>query len=134
MIMREWTVTVAGMIPGLGLVLCASLVAAAPAQANVDSYLKALQQAGIHREDSDALEMGSEVCALRTLGATPERIQDQAVNNSRSYASQLTPDEAARVVAIATEELCNKRLLPKPVAPTGNQNGDSRTHVESMVL
>jgi hypothetical protein len=105
----------------VGIAMVASLLTAAPAQANVTTYLEALHSAGIHRDDSEALEMGSEVCALRTLGYPPERVQDQAVHNSRSYpANGITLDEAARIVEIATEELCDKRLNPKPVSPTGN--------------
>jgi hypothetical protein len=108
----------------VGSVFVAHLLLAAPAQANVATYLDALRNAGIHRGDTEALEMGSEVCALRALGVRPERVQDQAVNNSRSYpANGLTPEEAAQIVAIATAELCDKRLLPKPVAPTGNHHG-----------
>jgi hypothetical protein len=101
--------------------LIADLLLAAPAQANVTTYLDALHNAGVHRDDTDLLEMGSEVCALRALGFPPERVQDQAVNNSRSYPSGLTLEEAAQIVALATEELCNKRHSPKPVAPTSNQ-------------
>ncbi len=105
----------------VGLVLVADLLQAAPAQANVRSYLDALQTVGIHLVDSEALEMGSEVCALQALGRPPERVQDQAVNNSRSYPANLTLEQAAQLVAIATEELCIKRLSPKPVAPTSNR-------------
>jgi hypothetical protein len=106
----------------VGIMLVADLLLAAPAQANVTTYLDALHSAGIYRDDTEVLEMGSEVCALRALGVPPERVQDQAVNNSRSYpANGLTLEEAAQIVALATEELCNKRLSPKPVAPTSNQ-------------
>jgi len=105
----------------VGIMFVAGLMLAPPAQANVTTYLDALHRAGINLGDTEALEMGAEVCALRVLGRPPERVQDQAVHNSRSYpANGLTLEEAAQIVAIATEELCNKRLSPKPVAPTSN--------------
>jgi hypothetical protein len=118
MTIRKWGAYI------VGTMFVAQLLLAVPAQANVATYLEALRSAGIHRGDSEALEMGSEVCALRALGVRPERVQDQAVNNSRSYpANGLTLEEAAQIVAIATVELCDKRLTPKPVAPTGFQQG-----------
>jgi hypothetical protein len=116
-----------GMALTFGTLLSAELIVAAPAGANVQTYLDALHKAGINRDQSEELEMGWEVCALRELGTDPEHVQDQAVQNSRTYPPDgITLDEAAQIVRIAGDELCNKRLSPKPVAPTSNhRNGNA---------
>jgi hypothetical protein len=124
-----------GAIPLTGLTLAVGLGLPATAHANITTYLDTLHAAGIHREDSEALEMGSEVCALRELGATPERIQDQAVQNSRSYPGNgMSLDEAARLVAIATVELCDKRHSPTPLAPTGLHSDDPDNRARNVVI
>jgi hypothetical protein len=109
------------MALAVGVLFSVNLLVSAPARADVTTYLEALHKAGINRDDAEALEMGWEVCGLRELGVAPERVQDQAVQNSRSYPPDgMTLDQAAQMVRIAVDELCNKRLSPKPVAPTSN--------------
>lgn len=119
--------SVVGAALAVGALFGGHLTRAAPAHADVHTYLQALHNAGINREESEELEMGWEVCALRDLGVPPERVQDQAVQNSRTYPPDgMTLEQAGQIVRIAVDELCNKRLSPKPVAPTSrHQDGKS---------
>lgn len=113
-----------GAVLALAVFSGAGLVTPAPAGADVKTYLQTLHNAGINRDETEELEMGWEVCALRELGVDPEHVQDQAVQNSRTYPPDgITLAEAGQIVRIAIDELCNKRLSPKPVSPTGNQEG-----------
>jgi hypothetical protein len=88
------------------------LVAAGPAQADTQSYLNHLRDAGINtpRGELDVLEGGWEVCELLAKGFPPDRVMQQALYNSgRSPHYGLTPEQADTVLHFAVTDLCSAR-------------------------
>jgi hypothetical protein len=94
-----------------GLVLAATALATAvPANADVKSYLRLMNDAGIHtaRGELDLLEGGFEVCDLIRLGFPPEKVMRQALYNSSSQPFYgLTTDQAQTMYRLSVQELCN---------------------------
>ena len=94
-----------------GLVLATTaLFTAGPANADVKSYLKLMDEAGIHtaRGELDLLEGGFEVCELIRLGFPPEKVMRQALYNSSSQPFYgLTTDQAHTMYRLSVQELCS---------------------------
>ncbi len=89
-----------------------AMVAAGPARADTQSYLKHLRDAGIStsRGELDVLEAGWEVCELIRKGFAPDKVMQQALYNSgRSPYYGLTPEQADTVYRLAVADLCSAR-------------------------
>ncbi len=102
---------------GLGLalmsspILIAGLIWAGPAQADPDSYLKDLHNAGIHDVDGgDAalLQVGQKLCSQLSYGASPEQLEALALQRSDTKLGThgLDPEQADDLVAYAQADLC----------------------------
>jgi Protein of unknown function (DUF732) len=102
------------LVSALGAVVFAStaLVAASPAQADTQSYLKDMSDAGIHtaRGELDVLEGGWEVCELIRRGFPPDKVMQQALYNSGSSPYYgLTTEQADTMYRLAVQDLCSAR-------------------------
>jgi Protein of unknown function (DUF732) len=107
---RGVSVLPAALVAGaLGLT---GLLAAGPAQADTQSYLAHLHDAGINtpRGELDVLEGGWEVCELFAKGFPPDRVMQQALYNSgRNPHYGLTRQQADTVFHFAVTDLCSAR-------------------------
>lgn len=95
-----------------GAATLVGLVAAAPAQADTQSYLQKLAAADIKTPGGDAemKEWGWEICALFAMGVPPDKVVQQAVYNSGSVPQYgMTVEQANLVVDIAVSDLCTDR-------------------------
>jgi hypothetical protein len=87
-----------------------ALITAGSASADVKSYLKQMDEAGIHtaRGELDLLEGGFEVCDLIRMGLPPEKVMRQGLYNSSSQPFYgLNTDQAHIMYRLAVQELCN---------------------------
>lgn len=104
-----------GRVMGLAVIssplLVAGVVWAGPAEADAESYLNDLHNAGIHDVDGgDAalLQVGQKLCDQMWYGASPEELEALAVQRSDAKLGSrgLTPQQASALVGFARADLC----------------------------
>jgi hypothetical protein len=99
-----------GLAAMSGPVLFAGIVWAGPAQADANSYLTDVRNAGIRDDGGDPalLQTGQRLCLEIGYGASPRQLQTMAAQ--QSGASQgtrgLTADQADALVDYAIVDLC----------------------------
>jgi hypothetical protein len=106
------TVAVPGAMLLAGALMSTALAVAGSAQADTQSYLKHLKDAGINtpRGELDVLEGGWEVCELIARGFPPKTVMQEGLYNSgRKPHYGLTPEQADTVYHFAVADLCTAR-------------------------
>jgi Protein of unknown function (DUF732) len=93
-----------------GALLFAGIIWAAPAQADANSYLTDLRNAGIRDDGGDAalLQTGWKLCTQVSYGVSPQQLVSLAVQRSdaRHGANGLSPEKANALVGYAIADLC----------------------------
>jgi hypothetical protein len=104
-----------GRFTGTALVgtplLLAGVVCAGPAQADQNSFLNDLHNAGIHAVrggDPELLAMGAGLCQQLSYGATPTQLETLAIQDSDADQGTggINGRQAADVVIFALRDLC----------------------------